>query len=303
MPGRSYNSGEYRYGFNGMEKDDEVKGSGNSYDFGARMYDPRIAIWLKVDPRAADLPGYSPYSYAAGNPVLYIDPNGEFPFTFHMRTFAPFDYFGGGFTGDGADRKFSTTHDAKFKIRSEIDIETETMEVTRAMAYGSTSQGLYGLYNTPSEASGSYGFKNQNLKSHLYGNNDAAPGSSDIDVFSTLQVGVSEGVNGNQLLSITGGVSGDKFPAAEAFISDAKGNSLFLGVTPAGAGPVFGPYLLLPFANERPMMTNININVSVDQDGVFNGVETTDANGNEVTMSPAAWNESFESQSPTGDDE
>lgn len=38
QPGRSYNSPDYRYGFNGMEKDDEVKGSGNSYDFGARMY-------------------------------------------------------------------------------------------------------------------------------------------------------------------------------------------------------------------------------------------------------------------------
>jgi hypothetical protein len=34
---------DYRYGFNGMEKDDEVKnGKGNSYDFGARMYDSRL---------------------------------------------------------------------------------------------------------------------------------------------------------------------------------------------------------------------------------------------------------------------
>ncbi|WMJ74875.1 hypothetical protein RCC89_17155 [Cytophagaceae bacterium ABcell3] len=29
MPGRNYSSQDYRYGFNGMEKDDEVKGSGN----------------------------------------------------------------------------------------------------------------------------------------------------------------------------------------------------------------------------------------------------------------------------------
>ena len=32
----------YRYGFNGMEKDDEVSGSKNYYNFGARMYDSRI---------------------------------------------------------------------------------------------------------------------------------------------------------------------------------------------------------------------------------------------------------------------
>ena len=31
-----------RYGFNGIERDDEVKGSGNSYDFGAIGYDQRI---------------------------------------------------------------------------------------------------------------------------------------------------------------------------------------------------------------------------------------------------------------------
>jgi len=39
----------YRYGFNSMEKDDELKGEGNSYDFGARMYDPRIGRWFKPD--------------------------------------------------------------------------------------------------------------------------------------------------------------------------------------------------------------------------------------------------------------
>lgn len=39
MPGRSYNSGDYEYGFNGKRMDSEIKGVGNSYDFGARMYD------------------------------------------------------------------------------------------------------------------------------------------------------------------------------------------------------------------------------------------------------------------------
>ena len=34
--------GTYRYGFNGMEKSDEVYGEGNAYDFGARIHDPRI---------------------------------------------------------------------------------------------------------------------------------------------------------------------------------------------------------------------------------------------------------------------
>jgi len=43
MPDRHQLTPDYRYGFNGMEKDDEVKGvSGSHYDCGARCYDSRV---------------------------------------------------------------------------------------------------------------------------------------------------------------------------------------------------------------------------------------------------------------------
>jgi hypothetical protein len=41
---REFTSEKYRYGFNGQEKDDEVKGSGNSYNYTYRMHDPRSTI-------------------------------------------------------------------------------------------------------------------------------------------------------------------------------------------------------------------------------------------------------------------
>jgi len=50
LDGRTMEGDFYRRGFNGMEKDDEFKGKGNSYDFGARMYDPRVGRWLTIDP-------------------------------------------------------------------------------------------------------------------------------------------------------------------------------------------------------------------------------------------------------------
>jgi RHS repeat-associated protein len=77
MPGREFSQEEYRYGFNGMEKDDEFKGEGNSYDFGARMYDARIGRWLSVDPLGMLFPGESPYMFAGNAPTYFIDPDGN----------------------------------------------------------------------------------------------------------------------------------------------------------------------------------------------------------------------------------
>lgn len=62
-----------------MEKDDELKGKGNSYDFGARMYDPRLGRFLSLDPQVKKLPSNSPYSFAVNSPILFVDFGGEHP--------------------------------------------------------------------------------------------------------------------------------------------------------------------------------------------------------------------------------
>lgn len=82
MPGRSYIAGSslsYRYGFNGKEKDDEVKGAGNWQDYGMRMYDPRIGRFPSVDPLKKKYPYYSPYQFSGDNPIKYIDLDGLEP--------------------------------------------------------------------------------------------------------------------------------------------------------------------------------------------------------------------------------
>jgi RHS repeat-associated protein len=68
----------YRYGFNNMEKDDELKGTGNSYDFGARIYDPRVGRFLSVDPLWKSNTNSNNYSFAGNSPILYIDLKGLF---------------------------------------------------------------------------------------------------------------------------------------------------------------------------------------------------------------------------------
>ncbi len=80
LPGRNYGSSSYNYGFNGKLKDDEIHGAtGTSYDFGARMHDPRIGRFLSIDPRTLECPESSPYTFAANNPIYFIDNQGKNP--------------------------------------------------------------------------------------------------------------------------------------------------------------------------------------------------------------------------------
>ena len=47
--------------------------------FGARLYDDRICRWTSQDPLAAKYPAFSPYAYCAGDPVNFVDPDGNNP--------------------------------------------------------------------------------------------------------------------------------------------------------------------------------------------------------------------------------
>ena len=76
MPTRNSSIDGYRYGFNGKEKDDEVKGEGVIYDYGFRIYDPRIAKFLSEDPLSPSYPMLTPYQFASNTPIQAIDIDG-----------------------------------------------------------------------------------------------------------------------------------------------------------------------------------------------------------------------------------
>lgn len=77
MPGRSVSTGSgYRYGFNGKEQDPEIKGTGAQYDYGFRIYDPRVGRFLSVDPLTKTYPWYTPYQFAGNMPIWAIDLDG-----------------------------------------------------------------------------------------------------------------------------------------------------------------------------------------------------------------------------------
>lgn len=77
MSGRSLSSKNSRFGYSGMEKDDEISGSGNSYDFNARIYNSRIARWFSIDPLQKKYPSLSPYNFVANSPLMFVDRDGK----------------------------------------------------------------------------------------------------------------------------------------------------------------------------------------------------------------------------------
>ncbi|WP_148230024.1 RHS repeat-associated core domain-containing protein [Marivirga tractuosa] len=77
MPGRSFNGSDYRYGFNGKEKDQEGEfGSMTTYDFDFRIYNPGIAKFLSVGPLTKSYPMLAPYQFSSNVPTGAIDLDG-----------------------------------------------------------------------------------------------------------------------------------------------------------------------------------------------------------------------------------
>jgi RHS repeat-associated protein len=65
----------YRYGFNGQEKDNEILGNGNSYTAEYWQYDSRLGRRWNLDPKP--FKGISDYACFINNPVLFNDPDGD----------------------------------------------------------------------------------------------------------------------------------------------------------------------------------------------------------------------------------
>ena len=49
----------------------------NTYDYGARQYNPVMGRWDRMDPHCEDYYPYSPYNYCHNNPVMLVDPDGK----------------------------------------------------------------------------------------------------------------------------------------------------------------------------------------------------------------------------------
>ena len=77
----------YRNGFQGQERDDEVKGEGNSVNFSYRMHDPRVGRFFAVDPLARKFPWNSPYAFSENRVLDCIELEGAESMNIHIREY------------------------------------------------------------------------------------------------------------------------------------------------------------------------------------------------------------------------
>src|ERR1035437_4112443 len=78
MPGRTFNTTGTEFGFNGKRKDNEISGESDAYDFGERMYDPRLGRFTSMDKLAQKFPEYTPYISSANCPIKIVDFDGNY---------------------------------------------------------------------------------------------------------------------------------------------------------------------------------------------------------------------------------
>ena len=302
MPGRKFSSStsKYRYGFNGKELDNEVV----QYDYGFRIYDPRLVRFKSVDPLTKSYPWYTPYQFAGNKPIACIDLDGLEELWITNNCFAPFDLFGtdffGSYSGDGENRKFGDG--GTYRTSGTAHINLNTAEKPSFVAGTTTSTyhrklGSNYTAESPSKIEETYYYSSESrdyhhLQMHVSGSNDAVAFNAAPDIDNHVNIYLEKNPQDNSKVLVHGYVQGDHFPANETILSDKAGNKLVVGVSGPGAGKNIGPYTLL-FGDLKRDMYEFNMSVLFNKDETFKAVEL---NGKQYRI--ADWNKMFSKLNP-----
>ena len=128
LPGRTGSSTAYRYGFQGQEKDDELKGEGNSLNYTFRMHDPRVGRFFAVDPLEKTYPWNSPYAFSENRVIFAIELEG---------LEAKIAIYGAGIHRDASGNITERSHENQFKIESNKQVSIGNATQSLAIHDGS----------------------------------------------------------------------------------------------------------------------------------------------------------------------
>ncbi len=228
--------------------------------------------WVSPDPLAEKMMYITPYAYGLNNPVRFFDPDGRFPYTFHIRAFAPTGAFKPtSFHDDG--RGFSSRTDVTSRIKQDFTVDPTARSVSGGRptsdptvwhGMSSTAQDDGGI-SKPAFGRNSAGSATATLTSNFEGSNPFFLGAApDIDVSSALSI--TENLK-NGTVTVAIDLESKNFPATEALVQDRNGRTVFLGGAAA-----FGSPDDLRKNGDKTTVSSVNLVIGINKKGEFQNV-------------------------------
>ena len=138
------------YKFNGKQFDEET----GLYYYGARYMDPKISMWLGVDPLMEKYPNVTGYCYTMDNPIKFIDPNGKETYVIKNKT-GTYTVVGGILNNNRGIYIASKDKSGKYTIKGEmIRISTSTTTFYNTDANKGKGGWAIGAQINPNDKSG-----------------------------------------------------------------------------------------------------------------------------------------------------
>jgi RHS repeat-associated protein len=174
MPNRHGNDNQYRYGFQGQERDNEIKGDGNHINFEFRGNDPRTGRMWSVDPLSRKYPHNSPYAFSENRVIDALELEGREALLLIKREL------------DDGSTVFKIIADYTVKNNAKSDFQLR-------VPVGTVGNDAEQIFKTDGNGVQDFGYKELQNE---YGNGSFQKGSGSNDLYVNGKVFDAKGING-----------------------------------------------------------------------------------------------------------